>query len=32
LFAGFYFDLPEIIPEGVVGAFRFNKAGEAVTK
>lgn len=29
---GFYFDLPEIIPEGVEGSFRFNKAGEQVTR
>ena len=30
--AGMYFDNPEITPPLVMGDFRFNKAGERVTR
>lgn len=32
LISGMYFDHPEIIPSGVQGDFRFNKAGERVSR
>lgn len=32
LFAGFYFDNPEIIPPLVQGDFRFSKSGERVAR
>ena len=32
LCAGMYFDRPEIVPDGLQGDFRFNKANEAVAR
>ena len=32
LCAGMYFDHPEIVPDGLQGDFRFNKANEAVAR
>ena len=31
-FAGMYFDHPEIVPDGLLGDFRFNKSDEAVSR
>ena len=30
--AGMYFDHPEIVPDGLLGDFRFNKGDEAVAR
>ena len=30
--SGMYFDHPEIVPDGLLGDFRFNKGDEAVAR